>query len=77
MELLVPVAVAVYVLVGVGTAVWSHLRGHHRPEASTVARVASSIMVGLAWPAMAPDLWLADPDDTRRRRRRGQDRPEG
>lgn len=69
MDDLLPILV-LYAIAGLGGAAWSYRNGNHRPEASTVAKVASSIVVGLAWPALLIDLWLVDPDDTRRRRGR-------
>lgn len=68
MDDLLPLLAVLYALAGIGAAMWSYRHGTHRPEASTVAKVGSSIVIGLVWPAMLIDLWLLDPDDTRRDR---------
>lgn len=70
MDELLPLLAVLYAIAGLGAAMWSYRHASHRPEASTVAKVGSSILVGLVWPAMLVDLWLLDPDDTRGRRGR-------
>ena len=64
------VAAVLYLAAGAVAARWNLRHGEHRPEASTTARVVSSVVVGMAWPWLVVDLWLGDPDDTRRVRRR-------
>lgn len=70
MEQWVWVVVPAYLAVAAVAVRWNLRHGEHRPVASTTARVVSSVVVGLAWPWLVVDLWLLDPDDTRRSRRR-------
>jgi hypothetical protein len=61
--------IPLYLVAAVVGARWNFHNGNHRLEASTTAKVISSIVVGLVWPWIAVDVWLLDPGDTRRSRK--------
>ena len=64
-----PVVILAYLGAGAVAGWWSFQNGNHRPEASTAAKVVSSVVVGLVWPGIVVDLWLLDAEGTRRSRK--------